>query len=250
MRNEEQQQLLHGVQDVKDVLVLICGHGGRDIRCGITGPILRNEFERLLSVRGLQVDKGPVGIPGVEEGSLLRSGDDQLTNNGRTARVALISHIGGHKFAGNVILYMPPEMKTGTGKEHALAGCGIWYGRVEPRHVEGIIQETIPRRQSDRRSFQGRYKAGRRYSQAITAILTCLGFNEIFALGDRASRMAFFYSRPSRVCDGEIGGCWIWPFWFLTSGRVLDHKNVSFRKTSTGSGTHGAGLDTVNPVIR
>ncbi|KLJ06659.1 hypothetical protein EMPG_17845 [Blastomyces silverae] len=25
----------------------------------------------------------------------------------------------------------------------SLAGKGIWYGRVEPRHVEGIVEETV-----------------------------------------------------------------------------------------------------------
>ena len=24
-----------------------------------------------------------------------------------------------------------------------LQGMGIWYGRVEPRHVEGIVAETV-----------------------------------------------------------------------------------------------------------
>ena len=26
-----------------------------------------------------------------------------------------------------------------------LCGQGIWYGRVEPRHVQGIMEETINR---------------------------------------------------------------------------------------------------------
>merc|ERR1711964_469984 len=38
-----------------------------------------------------------------------------------SARVGLISHIGGHKFAGNVILYIPPGAKTADGKAHELA---------------------------------------------------------------------------------------------------------------------------------
>lgn len=37
-----------------------------------------------------------------------------------------VSHIGGHKFAGNVIVYPG----------------GIWYGRVQPCHVPAIIDET------------------------------------------------------------------------------------------------------------
>lgn len=99
---------------VNDVLVLICGHGGRDVRCGILGPLLRDEFRTVLA----------------------------SNTSGPLAKVGLISHIGGHKFAGNVIVYLPPGMKKGGGA-HPLAGCGIWYGRVEPKHVEGIVRETI-----------------------------------------------------------------------------------------------------------
>jgi (2Fe-2S) ferredoxin len=53
-----------------------------------------------------------------------------------------VSHIGGHKWAGNVIIYLPPGYTNGS-EDSVLAGRGIWYGRVEPRHVEGIIKETI-----------------------------------------------------------------------------------------------------------
>lgn len=43
-RKEAYQNLLYGVRDVDDVLVLICGHGQRDKRCGIYGPVLQEEF--------------------------------------------------------------------------------------------------------------------------------------------------------------------------------------------------------------
>ena len=127
LRSKGQRNLIYG-HDVKDVLILICGHGERDLRCGITGPVLRDTFNSMLRNRGIEVLDGPVDISEEPEG--------------RTARVGLISHIGGHKFAGNVILYIPPGTKTKDG-DHALAGCGIWYGRVEPKHIEGIIKETI-----------------------------------------------------------------------------------------------------------
>ena len=31
----------------------------------------------------------------------------------------------------------------GSGKKSPLAGKGVWYGRVEPRHVWGIVEETV-----------------------------------------------------------------------------------------------------------
>ena len=96
--------------------VLICGHESRDRRCGVLGPILRDEFLRFLP----------------ESDS--HSGDQSL---------ALVSHIGGHKWAGNAVIYLPPDYRLPNGQRSPLAGKGIWYGRVAPRHVEGIVSETI-----------------------------------------------------------------------------------------------------------
>ncbi|KAF7538559.1 hypothetical protein G7054_g2777 [Neopestalotiopsis clavispora] len=141
VRKERYQQLLYGVRDVEDVLVLICGHGGRDMRCGILGPVLQKEFESKLPRAGLQVMTGPM----IDE-SVSAAGELPGPTNKRplsTARVGLISHIGGHKFAGNIIIYLPPTMKTQDGESHPLAGHGLWYGRVEPQHVEGLVDETI-----------------------------------------------------------------------------------------------------------
>ncbi|RDL35412.1 Sucraseferredoxin-like protein [Venustampulla echinocandica] len=144
LRKKEYTSMLDGVQDVKDVLVLICGHGTRDQRCGIMGPVLQGEFEKGLEMHNLRVKKDAVGIerPTYEEKRSLEEPkiEEQV---GGAARVGLISHMGGHKFAGNVILYLPPGMKTVEGDEHPLGGCGIWYGRVEPKHVDGIVKETI-----------------------------------------------------------------------------------------------------------
>ena len=70
-----------------------------------------------------------------------------------TIDIGMISHVGGHAFAGNVIVYLPPnhtipDSKKGerlgeTAMKSPLAGRGTWYGRVEPKHVRGILQETV-----------------------------------------------------------------------------------------------------------
>lgn len=118
--------------DVVDIqhspTVLICGHGGRDIRCGVMAPALETEFQRILQSHGFT-----------------SAGSDSTTVDGPNhANIGLISHVGGHKYAGNVIVYIPPEMKMGASAEpHPLAGKGIWYGRVEPKHVQGIVNEMI-----------------------------------------------------------------------------------------------------------
>lgn len=75
----------------------------------------------------------------------------ELKRRGIKGEVGVVSHVGGHKYAGNVIMYVPPgwgylsdtaAAKGGDGV-NALEGTGIWYGRVEPSHVEGIVQETL-----------------------------------------------------------------------------------------------------------
>lgn len=119
--------------------ILICSHKSRDTRCGVLGPLLASEFARQLPAH-------------------LRPKDNSTSPDG--IRVAMISHVGGHKWAGNVIVYIPPgwprsaaapegsevpaEAATdGDTAESPLAGMGVWYGRVEPRHVEGIVRQTV-----------------------------------------------------------------------------------------------------------
>lgn len=119
------------MREIQEILILICGHGNRDSRCGTLGPILKAEFEEKLQRQNITLLQDPP----VAEAQEVRSDVEGYTP---TARVGLISHIGGHKWAGNVIVYVPPAFKG-----NALAGKGIWYGRVEPRHVEGIIGKTV-----------------------------------------------------------------------------------------------------------
>ncbi|KAI9763157.1 MAG: hypothetical protein M1840_000869 [Geoglossum simile] len=120
--------LFSGAYKITDILILICGHHGRDERCGVMGPLLLNEFERMLnSATSYNVLKEvPANIP------------SHMATAKPGVKVGLISHVGGHKFAGNVIIYIPPSVKI-----NRLAGKGIWYGRVKPSHIEGIIEETI-----------------------------------------------------------------------------------------------------------
>lgn len=110
--------------------ILICGHNTRDTRCGILGPLLRDEFCSYLNAK---------------ERSIESRGGQQYTTQSNCSRVALTSHIGGHAFAGNVVIYLPKTFKMPSGELSPLAGMGIWYGRVEPRHVWGIMEETVQR---------------------------------------------------------------------------------------------------------
>lgn len=131
LRQPEFQGQFVGARKVDEILVLICGHGGRDERCGKLGPILREEFEEKLQRQNVALlHEAPV-----PEAAEINT---EVEGYVPTARVGMISHIGGHKWAGNVIIYIPPSFSA-----NPLAGKGIWYGRVEPQHVEGIVGKTI-----------------------------------------------------------------------------------------------------------
>lgn len=143
VRDPRLQKDFPGVHPVDDVVVLICGHGGRDQRCGILGPLLQAEFENKLQTEGLQLRTEP-SSPQNSNGS-----------DPPGARVGLISHIGGHKYAGNVIIYIPPSMKW-----NSLAGKGVWYGRVGPGNVEGIVNETVLNGKVIKEMFRGGIEQG------------------------------------------------------------------------------------------
>ncbi|KAF9995151.1 hypothetical protein BGZ80_005435, partial [Entomortierella chlamydospora] len=98
--------------------VMICSHRKRDKRCGVTAPILKKEFLRILRSRDIYGDC---------------EGDVEIW---------LISHIGGHKFAGNVIV-------------HKSEGTAIWYGRVEPCHVQAIVDVTIEKGEVIQELYRG-----------------------------------------------------------------------------------------------
>lgn len=119
--------------------ILICGHNSRDTRCGILGPLLMNEFGQRVGAVVRMMGRERIGA----NVSKVTYGD--MHHPLYRTKVALTSHIGGHAFAGNVVIYIPKRFKLEDGKFSPLAGKGIWYGRVEPMHVEGIIEQTLLR---------------------------------------------------------------------------------------------------------
>lgn len=79
--------------------VFVCVHGRRDERCGHCGPPLVERFQDELARRGL-----------AESVALRRS-----------------SHVGGHAYAGNVLIYP----------------AGDWYGFVTPEVVPQLIEDHL-----------------------------------------------------------------------------------------------------------
>lgn len=94
-----------------DYVVLLCSHKRRDARCGISAPLIKKELERHLRPAGLYRD----------------------ANDERPGGVGIyyVSHVGGHKFSANVLVYRRKE------------GQLIWLARIRPEHCEGIVKHTI-----------------------------------------------------------------------------------------------------------
>lgn len=137
LRQSAQRSAFPSARPLDEILILICGHGGRDSRCGTLGPILAAEFEAQLQRQKI----------------VSLHAEPEVVAEARpvpAARVGLCSHIGGHKFAGNVIVAIPPSFK-----QNALAGKSIWYGRVGPEQVEGIVQKTVLEGKVIRELFRG-----------------------------------------------------------------------------------------------
>lgn len=140
-----------------NAVILMCSQRSRDVRCGQSAPLLRKEFERHLRPLGLYRDlhderPGGVGI-------------------------YFVSHVGGHKYSANVMVYRRPNafgldepsavVSNGDGaakeKEEEQAQNGtatektttttadlgasqcIWLGRVMPEDCENLIRYTVLR---------------------------------------------------------------------------------------------------------
>ncbi len=94
--------------------IFVCTHGKRDHRCGEQGPVIMKKFQEEALERGLQ-----------------------------DIHVHAISHIGGHKYAGNIIIY--PE--------------GDWYGYVTPESVPRIFDKHILGGETIEELHRGRMEA-------------------------------------------------------------------------------------------
>ncbi|KAJ8461721.1 hypothetical protein OPV22_034647 [Ensete ventricosum] len=86
--------------------IFVCAHGSRDRRCGVCGPGLIKGFKEEITSRDLQ---GQVFV-------------------------SPCSHIGGHKYAGNVIIFSPNASGQVTGH---------WYGYVTPDDVPILLEQHI-----------------------------------------------------------------------------------------------------------
>ncbi|KAI9745510.1 MAG: hypothetical protein M1818_001044 [Claussenomyces sp. TS43310] len=124
-------------------LILLCSQRTRDARCGQSAPLLRKELERHLR---------PLG--------LFRDLDDERPGG---VGIYFISHVGGHKYSANMMIYRRPnpfglddlqrakvdeevrplpQTQNAEAPGEEASQC-IWLARVRPEDCEGIIKYTV-----------------------------------------------------------------------------------------------------------
>ncbi|PIL37050.1 hypothetical protein GSI_00742 [Ganoderma sinense ZZ0214-1] len=131
-------------------VILLCSHKRRDNRCAISAPKLEHALTLTLEREGWevhnQIEDPSLSGPSLEDDPTLADmvfDEDKYAEINRRlqaidaehvehkrALILFCSHIGGHKYAGNVIINTP-------------RGVSVWYGRVTPHEVDAIVKETI-----------------------------------------------------------------------------------------------------------
>jgi hypothetical protein len=132
------------------VLILLCSQKTRDARCGQSAPLIRKELQRHLQPLGLYRDL-----------------DDERPGG---VGIYFISHVGGHKYSANMMVYRRPnafgvddvertklnageelmprkavqkEGEDGVDDDDVGAAQCIWLARVRPEDCEGIVKFTV-----------------------------------------------------------------------------------------------------------
>ncbi|KAM0034161.1 putative thioredoxin-like ferredoxin, Thioredoxin-like superfamily [Helianthus debilis subsp. tardiflorus] len=98
--------------------VFVCAHNSRDKRCGVCGPVLIKKFNEEIGVRGLK---------------------DEVF-------VGACSHVGGHKYAWNLIIYSKVQDEKVSGH---------WYGYVTPNDVADLLDQHIKKGEIIERIWRG-----------------------------------------------------------------------------------------------
>ncbi|KAJ6539123.1 Sucrase/ferredoxin-like-domain-containing protein [Mycena capillaripes] len=120
-------------------VIMLCSHKRRDNRCAIAAPKLEHAFIECLHNKGWTADtqlehivEPPLesfsGTP--EEKARHIKTELRALHSAKKALILRNSHMGGHKYAGNCIIYTPQ-------------GSCVWYGRVTTHEVESIVINTI-----------------------------------------------------------------------------------------------------------
>lgn len=133
--------------DVEDSHVFVCAHRARDGRCGHCGPRLA----------------------------------EAVAASGSGAAVRKCSHVGGHAYAGNVLVFSACE---GGGQ-----GCGDFYGYVTP----GALQDVLSGRARRSRLWRG-----------------ALGLSRDEVLRARKVQLALEWAPAALIAVAVAGGALAW----------------------------------------
>ncbi|WVF70276.1 hypothetical protein IAT40_005065 [Kwoniella sp. CBS 6097] len=130
-------------------IVLLCSHKKRDKRCHIAAPLLRSALHTVLAQHDITIDEDGSSLAYLsDQGSPLEElqGDDferekevgkrieeiEGVHGGDGGQVGIfnINHLGGHRYAGVMIVLFP-------------SGAYISYGRVTPQEIPRVVEDTI-----------------------------------------------------------------------------------------------------------
>ena len=126
----------------KDVKYDLGSHKRRDKRCHITADPLIKSLTHAIENLGQEwhVDErgdddhllAPNRISALEteETIMSRLESIHLENTEKHVGIFKISHVGGHRYSGNVMIWLPN-------------GVNVWYARVREEDAEIIVKETL-----------------------------------------------------------------------------------------------------------
>ena len=106
--------------------LFVCTHMKRDARCGVCGPALIDTIRD--KVKAMDMDD--------------------------TVAVRGCSHTGGHKYAGNVLIFVP-EKGLHSKPDDAGPTKGVWYGYVTAAEVPAVLERTVMRGEVIPRLWRG-----------------------------------------------------------------------------------------------
>ncbi|KAK4684018.1 hypothetical protein P7C73_g6186, partial [Tremellales sp. Uapishka_1] len=128
-------------------VVLLCSHKRRDKRCSIAAPLLRAALHTTLSSHNISIDETGTSLlhlsgPPLEDlkgseaereqvvGARLSDIEGVHGGDGGEVGIFNINHLGGHRYAGVMIILFP-------------SGAYLSYGRVTPQEIPRVVEDTI-----------------------------------------------------------------------------------------------------------
>jgi len=119
--------LWENAKDTKEVHIYVCTHGMRDCRCGVVGTELIHALRTHIDQHAQQCANQGQELP-------------------KRVRVLPISHVGGHKWAANALVYPHGDwygnLRTTDAPYVLLTHTACFYVRPWPRHRRGTIFMT------------------------------------------------------------------------------------------------------------